>query len=155
MTQFYITTFRYNSKALLAQLFLFCPPDGGVVLINWVGERWELDLLGVEADPLSAHNDWTLCVLSNSKAFSSSSSKGNIRRSHDVWGCQKTKDMMLLRCHRVVYVYVSKYHLIKIQKVIQIQKCSFEMGWTSSVKFDIKIKIVTSAFFTTHCSNPM
>lgn len=77
-----------------AQLFLFWPPGGEEAPVNRAGESWELAFFGV--DGVDPHTDSLSEALSlllpPVRAFSSSSFKGNIRRSHGDWGCQRTQE---------------------------------------------------------------
>lgn len=79
-----------DSKALLSQLLLgvlplLCPPDGSVAPEGRAGERRELEFFDVEEAELhSDHPDGIFSRLSESRASSSSSPKGNTRGSHGV-----------------------------------------------------------------------
>lgn len=83
-----------KSKALPSQLpssVVLCPPDGTVAPDDRAGERWELEFLDVVEAELHSDHSGTFCRSPWNRASSSSSTKGNTRCSHGVWGCWRTE----------------------------------------------------------------
>lgn len=80
-----------------AQLFLFWPPDAREAPVKEAGESWELDFFGVAGVNPQTHSvSGVLSALSSTNsAFSSSSFKGNIRRSHGDQSCQRTQEEII------------------------------------------------------------
>lgn len=80
------------SQLQLGVMLQLCAPEGSVAPEDWAEERWEFEFFDEEeADADSDRPEGMFSNLSQSRASSSSSPKGNTRGSQGVWGCQRTE----------------------------------------------------------------